>query len=277
MNILILLAACAGLLALRFVPKMNILGWLVGWWAATFVFLRWGINPPLPTSIQGMFLAILTLSLLAYISANSAHFRFALDRAVAFATEKKYTVALAVTLVLLPCLVALRVYFDVTEGPAPPLSSRTIHPPPPVSIEVAGRTIDLVNDDNPYRALETEDPAAFAEHVANGRRVYYENCVYCHGDDMAGDGLFAHGYDPIPANFQDATTIAMLQEGYIFWRIAKGGPGLPSESTPWLSAMPAWENFLSEEEMWDVTLFLYDFTGHRPRAREDHGGGGDGH
>jgi len=86
---------------------------------------------------------------------------------------------------------------------------------------------------------------------------------------MAGDGIFAHGLDPIPANFQDATTIAMLQEGYLFWRIAKGGPGLPDESTPWLSAMPAWELFLTEDEIWDVILFLYDYTGHRPRAREE--------
>ena len=194
MNIIILLAVCAGLVGLRFVPRINILGWLAGWWIAAFVFLRWGIDPPLPASIQGMFVAILTLALLAYLSADSAHFRFVLDRFVAFTTEKKYTIPLLAVIVLLPCLVALRVYFEVTEGPAPPLSSRTIHPPPPVSIEVAGNTIDLVNDDNPYRALETEDPAAFEEHVENGRRVYYENCVYCHGDDMAGDGLFAHGF-----------------------------------------------------------------------------------
>jgi hypothetical protein len=61
----------------------------------------------------------------------------------------------------------------------------------------------------------------------------------------------------------------MLQEAYLFWRIAKGGPGLPSESTPWSSAMPAWEEFLTEEEIWDVIIFMYDFTGHRPRVREN--------
>jgi hypothetical protein len=31
--------------------------------------------------------------------------------------------------------------------------------------------------------------------------------------------------------------------------------------------MPAWEKFLKEEEMWDVILFLYDFTGQRPAVR----------
>ena len=33
--------------------------------------------------------------------------------------------------------------------------------------------------------------------------------------------------------------------------------------------MPAWEKILKEEEMWEVMLFLYDFTGERPRAREE--------
>ena len=35
------------------------------------------------------------------------------------------------------------------------------------------------------------------------------------------------------------------------------------------SAMPTWEKFLKEEEIWDAILFLYDFTGQRPRAREE--------
>jgi hypothetical protein len=33
--------------------------------------------------------------------------------------------------------------------------------------------------------------------------------------------------------------------------------------------MPAWENFLTEDEIWEAILFLYDFNGQRPRAREE--------
>ena len=84
---------------------------------------------------------------------------------------------------------------------------------------------------------------------------------------MRGAGLFAHALNPIPTNFQDPGTIPQLQEAFLFWRISKGGPGLPTEGGPWATAMPAWEKFLSEEEMWDAILFLYDFTGARPRAR----------
>ena len=34
--------------------------------------------------------------------------------------------------------------------------------------------------------------------------------------------------------------------------------------------MPAWEKFLKEDEIWDVLLFIYDFTGERPRAWRAH-------
>lgn len=268
MNVIVLLVAVAILVAIRFLPKKNILVWLAAWWVAAYVFLRWGIDPALPTSILNMFMAILTLALLAYMSADSERFKVARDKTIHFLTEKRYTLPLIILILLLPSLVALRVYFDVTRPPAPPASGRTIHPSPPPTITFRDTTINLTQDDNPYRMLEAQNPEIFGAHVENGRRIYYENCVFCHGDDLAGDGLFAHGFEPIPANFRDATTIAMLQEAYIFWRIAKGGPGLPAESTPWKSAMPAWEDFLTAEEIWDVTLFLYDYTGHRPRARE---------
>jgi hypothetical protein len=80
--------------------------------------------------------------------------------------------------------------------------------------------------------------------------------------------MFVHGLNPIPTNFTDKGTIAQLQETFLFWRIAKGGPGLPAEGGPWDSAMPAWEKILNEQEMWEVVLFLYDHTAQRPRAAE---------
>ena len=129
-----------------------------------------------------------------------------------------------------------------------------------------GKQIPLAELENPYRKLAVEAPDHFMEHIQNGRKVYYNNCVLCHGDTLEGNGLFAHGFNPIPANLADSGTIAQLQENYVFWRIAKGGPGLPDESGPWSSAMPAWEKFLTEEEIWDVTMFIYHFTNTTPRA-----------
>ena len=104
--------------------------------------------------------------------------------------------------------------------------------------------------------------------MAAGGEIYIRNCMYCHGDNLDGKGHFAHGFNPPPANFQDPGTIAMLQEAYLFWRIAKGGPGLPKEATPWNSVMPAWEDRLTEEQIWQVIMYLYDATGQQPRRWE---------
>ena len=33
--------------------------------------------------------------------------------------------------------------------------------------------------------------------------------------------------------------------------------------------MPAWENFLTADEIWSVIIFLYEQTGHSPRTWEE--------
>ncbi len=213
-------------------------------------------------------MAIVSLALLVYLTADSQSMETAKRILVRFMVAPKFTLPLVIVVIIIPALVALKAYSDASKLPQPPISSRTIHPPPPSEIQFKGKRIDLVNGENPFRELENSDPDRFRQHVENGRAIYYENCVFCHGDDMAGNGIFADGFDPIPADFKDPTTIAMLQETYLFWRIAKGAPGLPDESTPWASAMPAWEKFLTEDEIWEVILFLYEYTDQKPRAKE---------
>lgn len=268
MNMIIILAVVVVMFGLRYL-KPNALAWTVIWWVGAYAGFRFGVDPPMPSSILSMYMFIVTLVLVAYLSASQERMGSASKNLIAFFVDPKYKIALIAALLLVPALVAYQVYSGMTEAPSAPVTGRTIHPPPPSTISFKGKQIDLLTGHNPYRELEDSDQASFDAHVANGRTVYYQNCMYCHGDNMEGDGFYAHGLDPIPANFQDATTIAMLQESYLFWRIAKGAPGLPPESTPWSSAMPAWETFLSEEEVWDVILFLYDYTGQRPRVSEE--------
>ena len=129
-----------------------------------------------------------------------------------------------------------------------------------------GKPFNIAGGENPLR----KDTAAHARHVEAGGAIYVRNCMYCHGDHLDGQGHFAKGFNPPPANFLDPGTIAMLQEAYLFWRIAKGGPGLPRESTPWNSVMPAWEDRLTEEETWQVIMYLYEATGQQPRRWESH-------
>ncbi len=170
--------------------------------------------------------------------------------------------------VIVPVLVAGGVYMKMLPSFEAPVELRTIHPAPPTTVKVFGKRVNLLTLENPLRPLEKDDKAAFAEAVAEGAAVYIENCQYCHGDKLDGKGPYAAALNPTPLNFQDIGTIAQLQESYVFWRIATGGPGLPAEAAPWISSMPVWQEFLSEDEIWKVILFLYDYTGFEPRSWE---------
>lgn len=242
--------------------------WTLTTWASIWVFLRFGFTVPIPQSVITLYMAIVTGAAVAYVTSSR-------DRLAAFTApllrlcvEPRLRPALYAVVVLVPALVALGVYRQMSVKLEAPAFGRTIHPAPPDSITVHDKPFNLVTLDSPYLGLAERDPQAFAQRLANGRRVYYQNCFYCHGDALRGDGMYARGLNPIPTNFADAGAIALLQESFLFWRISKGGPGLPEEAGPWDTAMPAWEKFLTEEEMWDVVAFLYDFSGQKPRARE---------
>jgi hypothetical protein len=101
----------------------------------------------------------------------------------------------------------------------PPGGLRVIHPTPPQSVTVQGKRMVLKEVTvNPLR----NDEKRVLEHIEQGRMVYYKNCFFCHGDNLQGEGHFAKGFNPPPANFQDPGTIAQLSESFLFWRIAKG-------------------------------------------------------
>ncbi len=126
--------------------------------------------------------------------------------------------------------------------------------------------MSLAGLQNPLRSS-----GSLEEHYESGKRIYYQNCLPCHGDLIDGRGHFGAGYNPTPLAFHQAGTIDMLQESFLFWRVAKGGPGLPREGTPWNSAMPVWEDFLTADEIWEVILFLYEQAGLEPRTWEEEG------
>jgi len=267
MNLPIVLGVIAVFVVLR-LRRASLLLWAGAWWIGIYVVLRFGFTAPIPASVVTLYMGIISIAILAYVSSSQERREEVSGPLVRFMTDKRYTALLAATVVAIPALAAANVYVRMSVPIEPPLFSRTVHPASPSEITLHDKKIDLNAEENPFLHLETPDPAEFRKHVENGRRIYYQNCVFCHGDNLTGNGMFAHGLDPIPTNFADKGTIANLRDTFLLWRVSKGGPGLPEEGGPWDTAMPAWENFLKEEEMWEAILFLYDFTGQRPRARE---------
>ncbi len=269
MNLLVISAILAAMVGMRFL-KPSMLAWIAIWWLGMFAILEFGFAVPIPASVIKIYMGIITLSLIAYVLTDPERVEQVWNPIVAFTVEKRFQPLLVVVGLLIPCVVAWSIYADMTKSKQAPSFARTVHPAPPDQITVHDTDYPLGFADNPYRTLEASAPEEFAARVQAGRDVYYSNCLWCHGDVMAGEGMFAHALNPIPTSFEDPGTIAMLREAFLFWRIAKGAPGMPDEGGPWESAMPAWENFLSEEEMWNVILFLYDFTDYKPRAVELH-------
>jgi mono/diheme cytochrome c family protein len=216
-----------------------------------------------PQSVVLQYMLTILVGVLIYVSADEARwqrFRDPMRRTMVDDDKKWLRLAL---LVAVPLLVGWTTFQQTRPRVAAPIELRSIHPAPPGQITFRGKTIMLTGLENPLRTR-----GSMADHLRDGKAIYYQNCLPCHGDRVDGRGHFAHGFSPTPASFADNGTIAQLTESYVFWRIAKGGPGLPREGTPWNSAMPAWEDFLTEDQIWAVTLFIYDQSGWRPRRWE---------
>jgi len=220
-------------------------------------------SAPVPKTVVVQYMAFVVVGILLHVSSDETRWRrFREPLHTALVDPDKRWVRAAM-LIMLPLVFGVAVYAQTRPQVDAPAQLRSIHPAPPSQITFRGKPMLLAGLENPLRSRGN-----MAEHLRTGHRVYYQNCVACHGDRMDGQGQFAHGFSPTPASFEDNGTIAQLTESYVFWRIAKGGPGLPREGAPWNSAMPVWESYLTEDEIWAVVLYLYAQTGWKPRRME---------
>jgi mono/diheme cytochrome c family protein len=244
-------------------------GIVIGAYLFFWLFFTYGLDHLIPASVMKMYMFFVVVGVLMYYTFHETHAQELLRPLQAMVENPKYRPVRNGVFLVLPLLAFYVTYSSLKPNFEAPVELRTVHPAPPSSIRAFKKSFNLITLENPYRKLEKEDPARFKELVKEGGAIYYQNCFFCHGDTMHGNGPYSAGFNnPLPANFQDVGTIAQLQESFLFWRIATGGPGLPNEGTPWLSPMPIWQDFLTEDEIWKVILFLYDYTGHHPRTFE---------
>ena len=225
---------------------------------------------PIPAhQLWTIYMPAVSFAMLLFISANEAWWNEFKTPLITLAVERKkqgVVILRTVILVIVPVLVGVATFFRVQPGVEPPPELRAVHPADPGTITIQGEEYVLEGLKSPIR--NKEDNGVAPADLMAGREIYVRNCIFCHGDALEGNGMFANVLRPRPANFRDSGTIAQLSESYVFWRVAKGGPGLPPEGTPWNSAMPAWEDELSVEEMWQVIAYIYEATGYAPAERE---------
>jgi mono/diheme cytochrome c family protein/Tol biopolymer transport system component len=91
---------------------------------------------------------------------------------------------------------------------------------------------------------------ADAATLAAGQMLYAANCAVCHGASGRGDGPLAIGLAPRPADFTQHMIPGKHTDGQVFLWVKNGYPG---------SAMPAWGERLSDEQIWQVVTYLRTF------------------
>jgi hypothetical protein len=250
-----------------------------------FYFYKSILFPPVPWTLFITYMVMWTIGTFLYVSQDPETFR-EFRKPIVKTIVGEYKFAQIIVMIAMPILVGFATYNSIYPAYQEPVELRTVHPAPPATTKVHGKTYPLESTDNPFRIDEQDnykdsfpfldaDKHEYMKYVTEGGTIFFQNCHYCHGDQLNGLGMFSHVFNPTPANFIDPGTIAMLQEAFLFWRVAKGGPGLPNESTPWSSAMPPWEEHLKTEEIWKVILFEYWYTGWHPRTFGTEGAEGE--
>ncbi len=266
-------------------------------WVFILTYLKFRVYPPIPFSVRAMYGTVSFVAIFMWVSANEEDWKKfrqpilnVLDANTGFHKALR-----TMYLILLPLLIGGFSFMSMKPSVDEPIELRTVHPAPPASTKVHGKTYTLQTSQNPYRvnpegkydqeysnrliveqsmgrlmspnANPWDDKAqGYLKYVREGGEIFFQNCHFCHGDNLNGRGLHAFAFNPIPANFTDPGTIAQLQETFIFWRVSKGGIGLPTEGFPWASVMPPWEQHLTTDEIWKVILFEYWHTGYYPRT-----------
>jgi hypothetical protein len=269
----------------------------IAFWAFILLYLKYRVYPPIPFSVRAMYGTVSLIAVFMWMSSNEEDWRKfkqpilnVLDGGTPFHKALR-----TIYLIGLPILFLGFSYNSFLPSLEEPIELRTVHPAPPASTKVHGKTFVLQTSQNPYRVnpegkydqeytnaqiveqgmgrlmkpnANPWDPKAegYLKYVREGGEIFFQNCHFCHGDNLNGRGLHAFAFNPIPANFTDPGTIAQLQETFIFWRVSKGGIGLPREGFPWASVMPPWEQHLTTDEIWKVVLFEYWHTGYYPRT-----------
>ncbi len=87
------------------------------------------------------------------------------------------------------------------------------------------------------------------ENVAAGKKLYEDNCLMCHGEKGAGDGVTADNLVVKPADFTDAKLMKSETDGSLFWKITTGR-----------APMQSWKDTLSDTQRWQLVDYIRTFT-----------------
>lgn len=84
--------------------------------------------------------------------------------------------------------------------------------------------------------------------TAEGKEIYEQMCVLCHGLTGKGNGEAALSLDQQPANFL-AISVSNDTDGAIFWKITEGKP-----------PMSSYDELLTEDQRWKLVNYIRELN-----------------
>lgn len=111
-----------------------------------------------------------------------------------------------------------------------------------------------------YREVEVPaDRLASPDVQRQGRALFHEHCILCHGDLANGQGVRAADLTPAPRDLTAAEWQGQTNDRHIYYVIAEGRRG---------TAMPSWKPTLSPGEIWSLVGYIRSLGPPEPPARE---------
>ena len=85
--------------------------------------------------------------------------------------------------------------------------------------------------------------------TAEGKVIYEQMCVLCHGLTGKGNGEAALSMERKPANFLALKNIQNETDGEIFWKITAGKP-----------PMSSYDELLTEDQRWQLVNYIRELN-----------------
>ncbi|MFZ3217527.1 MAG: c-type cytochrome [Candidatus Acidiferrales bacterium] len=127
------------------------------------------------------------------------------------------------------------------------------HQPSAFENHLAMSAVDAATERN---APNAKNPVPADEpNLVAGAKLYVDHCAGCHGVPSNPDSQFGRSFNPpVPAFFKDAPDMAENQNFYII-----------QHGVRW-TGMPAWNQTLSEAQIWQLVTFLSNIEKLPPAA-----------
>src|SRR5258705_2175677 len=124
-------------------------------WVLAFLLLRVGIRPAAPWSVLSLYMFIITLALLVFVSSDRDSWRDFVRPIWLTLTDPRYRVLRTVFVIAIPLLLRYYAYTQAARRPQAPPDLTAAHSAPPSSLRFRGQEINISSSQNPLRSAAT--------------------------------------------------------------------------------------------------------------------------